>query len=81
VTDRGPGVPVGYQSDIFRPFVHAAGENGRTPDSRALQGAGLGLSVVKAVVEAHGGQVGVEDRTGGGSGFWLTLPVTEKVAS
>lgn len=73
VSDRGPGVPPGYHSDIFRPFVHPGSQDGRS-----LHGAGLGLSVVKAVVEAHGGQVGVEDRPGGGSVFWLTLPVVGK---
>lgn len=70
VADRGPGVPSGYQTDIFRPFVHPGSQNGRS-----LHGAGLGLSVVKAIVEAHGGQVGMQDRAGGGSVFWLTLPV------
>ena len=40
-------------------------------------GAGLGLSVVKAIVEAHGGQVGIEGRPGGGSIFWFTLPRAE----
>jgi signal transduction histidine kinase len=38
-------------------------------------GAGLGLSVVKTVVEALGGEVGITDREGGGSVFWFTLPV------
>jgi signal transduction histidine kinase len=42
---------------------------------KSQYGAGLGLSVVKAVVEAQGGQVGVEDRPSGGSIFWFTLPV------
>jgi signal transduction histidine kinase len=42
---------------------------------KAQYGVGLGLSVVKAVIEAHEGQVGVEDRPGGGSVFWFTLPV------
>jgi K+-sensing histidine kinase KdpD len=36
---------------------------------------GLGLSVVKAIVEEHGGKVGVEARPEGGSAFWLTLPL------
>jgi signal transduction histidine kinase len=40
-------------------------------------GIGLGLAVVKAIVEEHGGKVGVEGRTGGGSTFWFSLPQQE----
>ena len=72
VADRGPGVPAGYRPDLFRPFVRPA-----TQDSYSQHGAGLGLSVAKAIVEAHGGQVGVEDRPGGGSVFWFTLPLVD----
>jgi signal transduction histidine kinase len=75
VADRGPGVPEGYQSDLFRPFVHPA-----SLDSLSRHGAGLGLSVAKAIIEAHGGEVGVEDRTGGGSVFWFTLPLAKEHA-
>jgi PAS domain S-box-containing protein len=73
VADRGPGVPPEHRNDLFRRFVH--------PDSvgdRTQYGVGLGLSVVKAVIEASGGQVGVEDRPGGGSTFWFTLPVVSE---
>jgi PAS domain S-box-containing protein len=70
VADQGPGVPPAYRNDLFRRFVYPAANN-----DKAKYGAGLGLSVVKAVVEAHGGQVGVDDRPGGGSLFWFTLPV------
>jgi two-component system phosphate regulon sensor histidine kinase PhoR len=72
VADRGPGVPEDYRPDLFRPFAHPA-----ALDSLSRHGAGLGLSVAKAIVEAHGGQVGVEDRPGGGSVFWFTLPLAE----
>ena len=70
VADRGLGVPPGYRNDLFRRFVHPGPGN-----DKAQYGAGLGLSVVKAIVEAHGGQVGGEDRAGGGSVFWFTLPM------
>jgi PAS domain S-box-containing protein len=69
VTDSGPGVPQEYRADIFRRFVQPGLGN-----AKAQVGAGLGLSVVKAVVEAHGGEVGVDDQSGGGSAFWFTLP-------
>ncbi|MGB3713284.1 MAG: ATP-binding protein [Candidatus Promineifilaceae bacterium] len=76
VADRGPGVPEGFRPDLFRPFVHPA-----SLDSLSRHGAGLGLSVAKAIIEAHGGEVGVEDRSGGGSVFWFTLPLAEEHAS
>jgi PAS domain S-box-containing protein len=69
VADSGPGVPSEYRKDLFRRFVQPASAN-----DKAQVGAGLGLSVVKAIVEAHGGAVGVEDHVDGGSIFWLTLP-------
>jgi PAS domain S-box-containing protein len=74
VADNGPGVPPEYRGELFRRFAYPD-----TGNDRAQVGAGLGLSVVKAVVEAHGGEVGIEDRPGRGSVFWFTLPrVDEK---
>lgn len=70
VADRGPGVPPGYRPELFRRFTRPGNS-----DSKSQYGAGLGLSVVKAIVAAHGGQVEVEDRKGGGSVFWFTLPI------
>ncbi len=69
VADRGPGIPPEQRADLFRRFMHVDPGD----DCAAAQyGAGLGLSVVKAVVEAQGGQVGIDDRPGGGSIFWFT---------
>lgn len=73
VADRGPGIPQDRQSQVFRRFMYPG-----QLDESAKVGAGLGLSVVKAVIEAHGGQVGVEDRSGGGSIFWFNLPKGEE---
>jgi len=69
VADQGQGIPAEERNVLFRRFAHP-----RTGHDPAKAGAGLGLSVVKAVVEAHGGQVGIEDRRGGGVVFWFTLP-------
>ena len=70
VKDYGPGIPPEHHENMFRRFVFPQ------EDSEVSQaGAGLGLSVVKAIIEAHGGEVGVEDRPGGGSVFWFTLPI------
>jgi two-component system, OmpR family, sensor histidine kinase KdpD len=74
VADRGDGVPEAMRDQLFRPFVrHDSGSS----DSA---GVGLGLSVVKAIIDGHGGQVGVEPRELGGSVFWFTLPTTTGVA-
>ena len=70
VADRGPGVVPQDQGDPFRRLVRPESD-----EERLHRGMGLGLSVVKAVIDAHGGQVGVEDNPGGGSIFWFTLPV------
>jgi PAS domain S-box-containing protein len=70
IADRGPGIPPEYRKDLFRRFVYPD-----TSGDKTQYGAGLGLSVVKAIIEAQGGQVGVQDRPGGGSVFWFTLLV------
>jgi signal transduction histidine kinase len=69
VADAGPGVPAEHRQHLFLRFAHPPSAN-----DKAQVGVGLGLSVVKAVVEAHGGQTGVEERPAGGSIFWFTLP-------
>jgi K+-sensing histidine kinase KdpD len=69
VADSGAGVPAEYRQDLFRRFPKPA-----SGKDKVQVGAGLGLSVVKAIVEAHNGAVGVEDHAEGGSVFWFTLP-------
>jgi len=71
VADRGQGIPEGERDDIFGYFTRLARED---TDQYA---AGLGLSVVKNIVEGHGGQISIDDRPGGGSIFWITMPLTE----
>ena len=70
VADRGPGIPRDQRKQVFFRFTR----QGPATDV-AKVGARLGLSVVKAVVEAHGGKVGVGDQPNGGAIFWFTLPV------
>ncbi|GIK27236.1 MAG: sensor histidine kinase [Chloroflexi bacterium] len=67
VSDRGPGIPEDKRDGVFKRFVRL----GATASED--YGAGLGLSVVKAIVAAHGGVVGVDARPGGGSQFWVEL--------
>jgi len=73
VMDRGPGIPPDQRENLFGRFVFPQ-EGGEVSQA----GAGLGLSVVKAIIEAHGGEVGVADRPGGGSQFWFTLPAASE---
>lgn len=73
VADRGEGIPPEQRESIFREFVRLGGETSSEYSS------GLGLAVVKVIIEAHGGQVGVDTRSGGGSIFWFTLPLREAV--
>ena len=58
------------RKDLYRRFA-----NQQTTNERARQGAGLGLSVVKAIVEAQHGEVGVTDFPDGGNSFWFTIPI------
>lgn len=71
VADRGRGVSQEKHGSIFMPFIRLE------PETQQEHGSGIGLSVVKAIAEAHHGQVGVEAREGGGSVFWVTIPLTE----
>jgi signal transduction histidine kinase len=69
VEDRGPGVPTSEVGHIFEPFFR-----GTRALQRQVHGTGLGLSLVKRIVEAHGGTVGVKTEVGRGSAFTISLP-------
>ncbi len=68
VADRGPGIDSFEQGMIFEKFYRGRGQ-------RAVQGTGMGLAIVKALVEAHGGTVGVTSQLGSGSVFYFTIPL------
>lgn len=74
VEDRGPGIPREELPFIFHSFRRGSGARQADP-----QGAGLGLAVVKGVVEAHGGNVRVESEPGKGSRFAIFLPISGEV--
>jgi signal transduction histidine kinase len=71
VTDRGPGIPPAEHEKIFERFYRLGSEL-----RRETPGVGIGLSIVKHVVEAHGGRVRVESEVGKGSRFTIELPFT-----
>jgi two-component system sensor histidine kinase KdpD len=69
VLDSGPGLSPDSLDDVFKRFVSLTDLQG------ARYGIGLGLPVVKTIIEAHGGQVGANNRPEGGARFWFTLPL------
>jgi PAS domain S-box-containing protein len=69
VADEGPGLPAEELSRVFDRFYRAD-----TPATKRAQGAGLGLYLAKAVVEAHGGRIWVESQPGQGAKFLFSLP-------
>jgi signal transduction histidine kinase len=75
VRDQGIGVSQESQSRIFTKFFR-----GDAPES-GIPGTGLGLSVSREIVEAHGGHVGFESTPGAGSCFWFELPLAEEPSS
>ncbi len=68
VSDNGPGVPPGMEKKLFEKFTRGQRES-------TVSGFGLGLAIVRAIVEAHGGSVWVENRPEGGAQFVLLLPM------
>jgi signal transduction histidine kinase len=69
VLDRGPGIPEEFRGRIFQRFAQSEEESARQ------QGSGLGLSISRNIVEAHGGRMGFGDREGGGTVFYVELPL------
>lgn len=63
VADTGPGVPPDIRPRLFDAF-----------NTSKASGLGLGLSICRTIVEAHGGRIGADDRPGGGTILWFTIP-------
>jgi two-component system sensor histidine kinase KdpD len=70
VNDHGPGIAPGSEERLFEKFFRSAHES-------AQSGVGLGLSICKAIVTAHGGRIWAENQSGGGARFAFTLPIKE----
>jgi signal transduction histidine kinase len=69
VRDHGVGIPPAERDTIFGKFVR-----GTSSDGRAIKGTGIGLAMVKHIVEAHGGEIRVDSEVGAGSTFTILLP-------
>ena len=67
IADDGPGIPIEQQQFMFRRFWQS-----RRADRRGI---GLGLTIAKGIVSAHGGRIWVDSTPGKGTTFWFTLPV------
>jgi signal transduction histidine kinase len=75
VEDTGMGVPEAEQHRLFERFFRSS-----TAQSEAVQGTGLGLTIVASIAQAHGGTVSYAPRSGGGSIFSITLPMPQPVS-
>lgn len=71
IKDEGPGIPADLQKSIFERFKQVS-----ETDATVKKGTGLGLAISKAIVEAHGGTIGVTSEEGKGSTFWFKLPAS-----
>jgi two-component system OmpR family sensor kinase len=71
VVDEGPGFPASFLPRAFERFT-------RADEARSGGGAGLGLTIAKAVAEAHGGSAHAANRRDGGADVWLSFPSSER---
>jgi signal transduction histidine kinase len=71
VVDHGPGIPAQFEKNLFDKFAQADGSS-----TRQSGGTGLGLNIVKLLIEMHGGRVGYEPTTGGGATLYFELPLS-----
>lgn len=76
IMDRGPGVPARERQRVFRSFAR-----GRSHESSAAQGLGLGLSLARAIARQHGGDLTLERKHGPGASFMLSIPADMARAS
>ena len=72
VSDQGPGIPNEERSRVFDKFYRAPEVRGRIP------GTGMGLAIVRRIVEAHGGKIDVTSEQGKGSRFSFSIPIARK---
>jgi signal transduction histidine kinase len=71
IADQGPGIPVADRRSVWKPFVRLRGAKGRSG------GSGIGLAVVRDLVQLHGGSVSIDAASGGGALFTLIFPISD----
>jgi heavy metal sensor kinase len=71
ISDEGPGIPFEHQSHVFDRFYRVDPAR-----SRELGGVGLGLSITRWAVEAHGGEISLDSKEGQGASFRVSLPIS-----
>jgi signal transduction histidine kinase len=76
VQDTGDGVAANDRERLFEPFFRS-----REANARAVPGTGLGLTITKAIVDAHSGTIEVDTPPGGGTTFRVWLPIGERIAT
>ena len=76
IFDTGIGIAATDQPKLFRAFQRVVPESGRARD-----GTGLGLAISRRLIEAMGGQIGVDSAPGRGSRFWFTVPLVSAPAA
>jgi PAS domain S-box-containing protein len=76
VSDTGMGISADEQTKLFQRFYRTAGAT-----QRAIQGTGLGLTITKAIAEAHGGSISVESAEGEGTTFLVELPASDSAGT
>jgi two-component system sensor histidine kinase KdpD len=69
VRDSGPGFNRGHEDRVFDNFFRGRSDN--------IRGAGLGLAICRAIVEAHGGEIRAQNRAGGGAIIHFSIPVSD----
>lgn len=76
VSDEGPGIPARHKAAVFEKFHQV-----NSSDRKEKGGSGLGLAIARAIVDGHGGKIGLDSEVGSGSTFWFTLPLETAVLS
>lgn len=76
VGDNGYGIPLDQQAGLFQPFYRV-----KTEQTKGIKGSGLGLSLVKTIVERHGGRIDFHSAPGQGSTFYIRLPASLRVTT